>query len=35
MKGELFDGRIGMKCRSSGAVEEREENARLFGEDAD
>jgi hypothetical protein len=35
MERELFDGRVGMKCRSSGALEEREENARLFGEDAD
>jgi hypothetical protein len=35
MEGELFDGRVGMKCRSSGALEEREKNARLFGEDAD
>jgi hypothetical protein len=35
MKRELFDGGVGMKCRSSGAVEEGEENARLFGEDAD
>jgi hypothetical protein len=34
MEGELFDGCVGMKCRSSGALEEREENTRLFGEDA-
>jgi len=35
MEGELFDGRVGMECRSSGGIEEREENARLFGEDTD
>ena len=35
MEGKFFDGRVGMKCRSSGALEEGEENARLFGEDAD
>ena len=35
MEGEFFDGRVGVKCRSSGAIEERKENARLFGEDAD
>jgi hypothetical protein len=35
MEGEFFDGGVGMKCRSSGALKEREENARLFGEDAD
>jgi len=35
MEGELFDSGIGMKCRSSGTIEEGKENARLFGEDAD
>jgi hypothetical protein len=35
MEGELFDGCVGMKCRSGGALEEREENARLFRENAD
>ena len=35
MEGELFDSGVGMKRRSSGAIEEREENARLFREDAD
>ena len=34
MEREFFDGRVGVKCRGSGAIEEREENARLFGEDA-
>lgn len=35
MEGELFDGRVGMERRSSGTIKEREENARLFGEDTD
>lgn len=34
MQGEFLDGRIGMKSGGGGAIEEGNEDARLFGENA-
>ena len=35
MQGKFFNGRIGMECRGSGAVEKREEDTRFLRENAD